>query len=429
MADLNIYNIIIFFIILSFLFQVILDKIQINYLINNLNFIPERFRNSISIVDHKKSIEYARDKLDHRIKRNILEIVFLGALTFGGFLDDLIQYAHLLSLSLEINAVLTGSLLVFFFYCIVFLVDVPFSLYKQFVIEERHGFNKMTFRLWLTDLAKNAALSGIIIFPILYLVLFLITNRMEIGVLWWTLLWALVVLLSMSFMIIFPLIIAPIFNKFSPIENGLLKERLEKLLTRCKFKSKGLFTMDGSKRSSHGNAYFAGIGGAKRIVLFDTLIEKLNEKEIEAVLAHEVGHYKCGHIPSRLLISALMSFGFFFFLGLFIDEQLFFLSFGISIETMNLIENSGILSASFFIVFFYILPNALFPLRPLTAILSRKHEFEADSYAADNAEASQLISALIKLYKENSAPVITNKWFSLFYDSHPNALARIDALE
>ena len=133
-----------------------------------------------------------------------------------------------------------------------------------------------------------------------------------------------------------------IFNKFSPIENGLLKERLEKLLTRCKFKSKGLFTMDGSRRSSHGNAYFAGIGGAKRIVLFDTLIEKLNEKEIEAVLAHEVGHYKCGHIPSRLIQSALMSFGFFFFLGLFIDEQLFFLSFGISIETMNLLENSGI---------------------------------------------------------------------------------------
>ena len=429
MAEYNIYNIIIFFIILSFLFQVILDKIQIKYLISNLNFIPERFKKSISIDDHKKSIEYARDKLDHRIKRNTVEILFLGVLTFGGLLDGLTQYAHILSLRLEVNAVLAGSLLVLFFYCIVFLVEVPFSLYKQFVIEERHGFNKMTFRLWLTDLAKNAALSGILIFPIIYMILFLITNRMEIGVFWWILLWALVVLLSVSFMIIFPLFIAPIFNKFSPIENGLLKERLEKLLTRCKFKSKGLFTMDGSKRSSHGNAYFAGIGGAKRIVLFDTLIEKLNEKEIEAVLAHEVGHYKCGHIPSRLLISALMSFGFFFFLGLFIDEQLFFLSFGISIETTNLIENSGILSASFFIVFFYILPNSLFPLRPLTAILSRKHEFEADSYAAENAEASQLISALIKLYKENSAPVITNKWFSLFYDSHPNALARIDALE
>ena len=429
MAEYNIYNIILIFIILSFLFQVILDKMQIKYLINNINFIPERFKKSISTDDHRKSIEYAKDKLDHRIKRNIVEILFLGVLTFGGLLDGLTQYAHILSLSLEINAVLAGSLLVLFFYCIVFLVDVPFSLYKQFVIEERHGFNKMTFRLWLTDLAKNTALSGILIFPIIYAVLFLITNRMEIGVFWWILLWALVVLLSVSFMIIFPLIIAPIFNKFSPIENGLLKERLEKLLTRCKFKSKGLFTMDGSKRSSHGNAYFAGIGGAKRIVLFDTLIEKLNEKEIEAVLAHEVGHYKCGHIPSRLLISALMSFGFFFFLGLFIDEQLFFLSFGISIETTNLIENSGILSASFFIVFFYILPNALFPLRPLTAILSRKHEFEADSYAAKNSEATQLISALIKLYKENSAPVITNKWFSLFYDSHPNALARIDALE
>jgi len=428
-ADLNIYNIIIFFIILSFLFQVVLDKIQIKYLTNNLNFIPERFKKSISIDDHKKSIEYARDKLDHRIKRNIVEILFLGVLTFGGLLNGLTQYTYMLSLSLEVNTVLAGSLLVLFFYCIVFLVDVPFSLYKQFVVEERHGFNKMTFRLWFSDLAKNVALSGILFFPIIYLVLFLITNRMEIGVLWWVLLWALVVLLSVSFMIIFPLIIAPIFNKFSPIENGLLKERLEKLLTRCKFKSKGLFTMDGSKRSSHGNAYFAGIGGAKRIVLFDTLIEKLNEKEIEAVLAHEVGHYKCGHIPSRLLISALMSFGFFFFLGLFIDDQLFYLSFGISIETAKVIENSGILSASFFIVFFYIMPNALFPLRPLTSILSRKHEFEADSYAADNAESSQLVSALIKLYKENSAPVITNKWFSLFYDSHPNALARINALE
>ena len=429
MADLNIYNIIIFFIILSFLFQVVLDKIQIKYLTNNLNFIPERFKKSISIDDHKKSIEYARDKLDHRIKRNIVDILFLGVLTFGGLLNGLTQYTYMLSLSLEVNTVLAGSLLVLFFYCIVFLVDVPFSLYKQFVIEEHHGFNKMTFRLWFSDLAKNVALSGILFFPIINLVLFLITNRMEIGVLWWVLLWALVVLLSVSFMIIFPLIIAPIFNKFSPIENGLLKERLEKLLTRCKFKSKGLFTMDGSKRSSHGNAYFAGIGGAKRIVLFDTLIEKLNEKEIEAVLAHEVGHYKCGHIPSRLLISALMSFGFFFFLGLFIDDQLFYLSFGISIETAKVIENSGILSASFFIIFFYIMPNALFPLRPLNSILSRKHEFEADSYAAENAEASQLISALIKLYKENSAPVITNKWFSLFYDSHPNALARINALE
>ena len=187
MADLNFYNIIIFFIILSFLFQVVLDKMQIKYLINNLNFIPERFRENISIDDHKKSIEYAKDKLDHRIKRNVVEILFLGVLTFGGFLDYLTQYAYVLSLSLEINAVLAGSLLVLFFYCIVFLVDVPFSLYKQFVIEERHGFNKMTFRLWLTDLAKNAALSGILIFPIIYLVLFLITNRMEIGALWWIL--------------------------------------------------------------------------------------------------------------------------------------------------------------------------------------------------------------------------------------------------
>ncbi|GIR48535.1 MAG: hypothetical protein CM15mP58_06320 [Burkholderiaceae bacterium] len=176
MADLNIYNIIIFFIILSFLFQVILDKLQIKYLTNNLNFIPERFKKSISINDHKKSIKYARDKLDHRIKRNIVEFLFLGVLTFGGLLDGLTQYTYMLSLSLEANTVLAGSLFVLFFYCIVFLVDAPFSLYKQFVIEERHGFNKMTFRLWFTDLAKNVTLSGILVFPIIYLVLFLITT-------------------------------------------------------------------------------------------------------------------------------------------------------------------------------------------------------------------------------------------------------------
>ena len=254
-------------------------------------------------------------------------------------------------------------------------------------------------------------------------------NRHEFGEQWWIFLWVLIVVISAVFTVLFPVLIAPIFNKFSPIPNGLLKDRLESLLNRCKFESSGLFTMDGSKRSSHGNAYFAGIGTAKRIVLFDTLIEKLSEREIEAVLAHEVGHYKCGHIPYRLGLSAIMSLAFFFFMGLLVGENLFFVSFGISSETIGLIGTSGVLSGAFFILFFYVLPNSLFPLRPITSVLSRKHEFEADKYAAKNAEAEQLISALIKLYRENSSPVITNRWFSLFYDSHPNALARIDALE
>ena len=239
MADLNFYNIIIFFIILSFLFQVVLDKMQIKYLTNNLNFIPERFRENISIDDHKKSIEYAKDKLDHRIKRNVVEILFLGMLTFGGFLDYLTQYAYAFSASLEIDAVLAGSLLVLLFYCIVFLVDVPFSLYKQFVIEERHGFNKMTFRLWLTDLAKNAALSGILIFPYIPF-LFLITNRMEIG--------ALVdpaVGISCSFVCVlydyFPINYRSHFQQIFPIENGLLKERLEKLLLDVNLNQKAFY--------------------------------------------------------------------------------------------------------------------------------------------------------------------------------------------
>ncbi len=429
MTELNVYDFLLFFIILSLLCQVILDKIQVKYLINNEDFIPDRFKESISLDSHKRSIKYSVEKLEHRTKRNMIEIIFLGALTFGGGLNFLAEYFYGLSGRLEINSILLGSALVVVFYLIVFLIDLPFNLYKQFVIEERYGFNKMTPRLWLSDLLKNAILSLILVFPVIILIISLMMNRADFGTFWWIMLWALVVCLSTAFMIIIPLVIAPIFNKFSPVQDGVLKERLEKLLARCKFESKGLFTMDGSRRSAHGNAYFAGIGGAKRIVLFDTLIDKLDEKEIEAVLAHEVGHYKCGHVPYRLGVSALMSFGFFFFLGLLIDENLFFLSFGLTTETLNITEYSAILPACFFILFFYILPNALFPLRPFTAILSRKHEFEADRYAAKNSEADQLISALIKLYKENSAPVITNKWFSLFYDSHPNALARIDALE
>ena len=429
MTELNIFYILIFFIILSFISQVLLDKIQIKYLINNINHIPEAFRERISPENHQKSVKYSVEKLEHRVKRNITEIVFLGILTYGGFLDLIATYFYNISMDLSIGGALTGSLMVLFFYGVVLIVDLPFNVYKQFVIEERYGFNRMTLKLWLTDLLKSSFLSIILMFPIIYCILSLMVHRAEFGDMWWIFLWGFVVTVSIFFMILFPVFIAPIFNKFSPLPNGKLKERLENLLFRCKFESKGLFTMDGSKRSAHGHAYFSGIGSAKRIVLFDTLIDKLNEEEIEAVLAHEVGHYKCGHVPYRLLLSALLSFGFFYFLALFIDSTLFFLSFGIMPETLNFYDGSEILAASFFILFFYVLPNALFPLKPLTSILSRKHEFEADDYAARNAEAEHLISALMKLYKENSAPVITNKWFSLFYDSHPNAMARIDALK
>jgi len=319
---------------------------------------------------------------------------------------------------------------IMFFYCIVFLVDLPFSLYKQFVIEERYGFNKMTLRLWLADLFKSAVLSVLLFLPVIYMIIALIVNRMDFGPFWWAALWVLVFSIFFFYVTILkPVVLDPLFNEFLPLNEGGLKDRLEALLTRCKFKSRGLYTMDGSKRSGHGNAYFTGIGAAKRIVLFDTLVEKLNEKEIEAVLAHEVGHYKCGHIPYRFGLFAVLSFGFFFFLGLFVEEKLFFLSFGITPETLIVTENSAILPACFFILFFYVLPNALFPLGPIFSFLSRKHEFEADDYAAKNAEADKLISALIRLYKVNYSPVITNKWFSLFYDSHPNAAARIDALE
>ena len=417
-----------FFIVLSFSIQLVLDVIQIKYLNNNKKNVPSQFKEMISLQGHQKSIQYSVAKLKHRVKRNIIEIIIIFTLTTGGFLDYMLKTFYSFESDFSIGPHSSAALMILLFFCALFLIDLPFTLYKQFVIEERFGFNKMTINLFISDTIKSTFLSLLLFVPLLFAMFNLIEGRLIIGELWWVILWIVTFLLSLTFMICYPTFVAPIFNKFTSLQNGSLKTRLEELLDRCKFEAKGLYTMDGSRRSSHGNAYFAGLGKGKRIVLFDTLIDKLSEKEIEAVLAHEVGHYKCGHIPTRLLTSSIFSFAFFWLFSLSIDSSLFSVSMGITSETLDTVGDNTVVYGAFLILFFYVLPFLLFPLKPLNSILSRKHEFEADRYAARTSDPQNLISALIKLYRENSAPVITNKWFSLFYDSHPNAKARIEAL-
>lgn len=394
----------------------------------NLGVIPKRFASKITPEIHRKSIYYTTEKVRLRFVKNIAEYIFLMILTVGGLLSFITLLAGNIANDFNLPETVSGVLLVGAFLFLSSLVEIPFSVYKQFVVEKKYGFSRMTFKLFVSDTLKSMILLALIGSLIMFVALLLISNRAYFGSLWWLVLWAFFTFLSIIFMVAYPLLIAPLFNTFSPLKEGELKEKLTNLLERCEFSAEGLFLMDGSKRSAHGNAFFAGFGKARRIVLFDTLVEKLSINEIEAVLAHELGHYKCGHVPIRIFISMITSFLFFMFFGLLIETESLFIGLGVS-EYVLSAGNPGLTDAVFFILFFFVLPTILFPLQPLNSIISRKHEFEADSYAAKHSDANDLITALVNLYRDNASPVVTDKWFSLFYDSHPAAAVRIDALQ
>jgi len=297
-----------------------------------------------------------------------------------------------------------------------FLVDLPLSLYRTFVLEQRFGFNKMTWRLFVADLGREALLAAAIGLPVVFVVLWLM-QRM--GDLWWFYVWLFWLGFNLLVLLIYPSFIAPLFNKFSPLADQSLKERIESLLTRCGFRSSGLFVMDGSKRSSHGNAYFTGFGAAKRIVFFDTLIERLRPEEIEAVLAHELGHYRHHHVWKRIAAMALGMLGLFWLMGWLIGQAWFYEGLGMSAQS----------TAAALVLFSLVLPVFLFPLAPLASFVSRKHEFEADAYAARQARASDLVAALVKLYRDNAATLTPDPLYSKFYDSHPPAAIRVARLQ
>jgi STE24 endopeptidase len=374
--------------------------------------VPAAFAASIGLDDHHKAADYTLAKLRLSLLALGVETGLLLLLTLGGLLDRLDglwsrvftsrDYAYGLTLFASLG--LIG-----------FVVDLPFALYRSFRLEARFGFNKMTLRLYLADLARQALLAVVIGAPVLLAVLWLMA---AMGERWWLYVWLFWLGFNLLVLLLYPTLIAPLFNKFSPLADGPLKERIEGLLGRCGFASAGLFVMDGSKRSAHGNAYFTGLGRAKRIVFYDTLIDKLSPAEVEAVLAHELGHYRHRHVWKRIGLLALISLALLWVLGQVMGQDWFYQGLGVGTGS----------TAMALALFAQALPVFLFPLTPLGSWWSRRHEYEADAYAARQADAGDLVTALVKLYRDNAATLTPDPIHSLFYDSHPPASLRIGRL-
>lgn len=374
--------------------------------------VPAEFSDQINLPAHQKAADYTGAKTRFGMTGTATDVVIVLALTFGGGL----QLLHDVSAAWAPAGIAGGLLLIVLLVIVMTVIEIPFNLYRVFVIEERFGFNKMTVGLFFIDLIKSMLLGACLGLPFVAAILWLMQ---EADAYWWFYAWIIVVLYGLFVNFIAPTVIAPIFNKFSPMQDAEIKERVERLLERCRFKVKGLMVMDGSKRSSHGNAYFTGFGSSKRIVFFDTLLDRLNPAEVEAVLAHELGHFKLWHVAKRMVWSFLLSLGFLWLLNFLMRQEWFFQ--GLNVATPS--------TAMALILFFIVVPQFTFPLQPLGAMYSRKHEFEADRYAAQNASAPDLVSALIKLYKDNAATLTPDPVHSAFYDSHPPALARIARLQ
>jgi STE24 endopeptidase len=302
------------------------------------------------------------------------------------------------------------------------VVSLPFSWYRTFRLEARFGFNRTTLALWLTDLAKGLALGLVLGVPLALAILWLMARA---GSAWWLYAWLVWFGFQLLMLFLYPTVIAPLFNRFTPLPAGTERERIERLLARCGFAVAGLFVMDGSKRSGHGNAYFTGFGKARRIVFFDTLLARLVPDELEAVLAHELGHYKLRHVAKRIAWSAVLSLAFLGLLAWLARSDWFYAGLGIPADLIATARaRPGVALALFLLA----LPVFTFVLSPIAARYSRRHEFEADAFAARNASAAALVSGLVKLYEDNAATLTPDPLHSAFYDSHPPAAVRVSRL-
>lgn len=380
--------------------------------------VPAEFAAQVTLADHERAADYTVAKGRLGLIEILIEATLLLVFTMGGLLQSIdaglhawlgMGYAH--DLALFAGFALLG-----------FVIGLPMSLYRTFRLESAFGFNKMTMRLWLADLLKAGLLAILIGAPLLLAVLWLMQMM---GANWWFYVWLFWMSFNLLVLVLYPTVIAPLFNKFSPLADSALKERIEALLNRCGFASSGLFVMDGSKRSAHGNAYFTGFGRAKRIVFFDTLLEKLAPQEIEAVLAHELGHYHHHHVLKRIALLAVISFGMLWLLGQVIDQPWFYE--GLNIGAGDTVNTAH--TAMGLLLFSMVLPVFLFPLAPLTSALSRLDEYAADAYAAKQTAAKDLVAALVKLYRDNAATLTPDPLYSLFHDSHPPASQRIARLQ
>ena len=383
---------------------------QISYVLAHRLDVPAQFAGRLEVSAHQKAADYTVAKNRFGRVSLAVEVLLLLFFTFGGGLQALHDFWNAKLQGLSYGVALTLSVT-----AVSGLIDLPLSLYRQFVIEEKFGFNHMTLKLFVGDLVKQTALGIAIGTPALFAVFWLM-NRM--GSFWWLYVWAFWCAFNLLVLFVYPTWIAPLFNKFTPLEDEPLKSRIELLLSRCGFASSGLFVMDGSKRSSHDNAYFTGFGKTKRIVFFDTLLKRLQPGEVEAVLAHELGHFKHRHVVKRIVLLFALSLLFLALLGQLMQAEWFFA--GLGVKAQN--------TALALILFFLVVPVFTFPLTPLTSLLSRRHEYEADRYAAQQSSAADLVNALVKLYEDNAATLTPDPLHSLFYDSHPPAALRIARL-
>jgi len=396
----------------STIIRIWLGSRQIAHVQAHRDAVPETFRDNITLDAHQKAADYSSAKT----RLSLIEVVIGAALLFIFTIGGGLQWIdNLWTHTLPDSTIIRGALVITSAMLISSLLDLPTDYYKTFVIDEKFGFNKMTRSMFFTDLIKHSIVGVLLGAPILFAALWLMQSA---GEYWWLYLWVVWTVFNILMLAVYPTFIAPLFNKFTPLADESLKTRIESLLTKCGFKSQGLFVMDGSVRSSHGNAYFTGFGSSKRVVFFDTLLERLNGEEIEAVLAHELGHFKHNHVIKRIVMIFFMSFLGLALLGWLINQSWFFQGLGVTSESNYMA----------LMLFMLVSPVFLFFIRPLMASYSRKNEFEADDYAAKNANANHLIEALVKLYRDNASTLTPDPFHSAFYDSHPPASARISKL-
>jgi STE24 endopeptidase len=404
--------------VLSLVTRVWLATRQIRHVAAHRDAVPARFSASVTPAAHRKAADYTIAKLRFGLVTLFVGAVLLIGWTLLGGLDLLnatvrswVQPAWgdmAYQLALLVGFSIVGS-----------LIDLPGEWYATFRIEQRYGFNRMTLKLWLLDGLKGALVGAAVGLPLAALVLWIMASS---GGLWWLWAWLVWVGFNLLLMVIYPTLIAPIFNRFVPLEDSALKDRVQALMARTGFAAKGLFVMDGSRRSAHANAYFTGLGSAKRVVFFDTLLQRLNGAEVEAVLAHELGHFKRRHVLKRLATMFGLSLAALALLGWLAQQPAFFAGLG----TTPLPQAPA--HALTLIVFMLALPPFVFFVAPLAAQVSRRHEFEADAYACAQADGAALASALLKLHEDNASTLTPDPVYARFYYSHPPAAERLAAL-
>ena len=395
---------------------------QIRYVAQHRNAVPSAFAQNITLAAHQKAADYTLTKSRFGLLELAFGMAVLVAWTLLGGLDLLNTW--LLGVIGNAYAGLAQQLALFVSFAVIgSIIELPFTLYQTFVIEERFGFNKMTFKLWLIDGIKSSLIGALIGLPLAALILWLMGAA---GSLWWLWTWCVWMGFNLLLLVLYPTVIAPIFNKFKPLEDEVLKARVTALMQRCGFAAKGLFVMDGSKRSGHANAYFTGFGASKRVVFYDTLLAKLSPAEVDAVLAHELGHFKHKHVIKRIVAMFAMSLAGFALLG-WLSTQVWFYT-GLGVIPNSAVDGGVPNNALALLLLMLAMPAFTFFISPLFAQLSRKHEFEADTYAVKQTAGNDLASALLKMYEDNASTLTPDPLFVKFYYSHPPASERLSRM-